>query len=119
MEMLEVKSDERGDLFEAFKFPNDGQVFVVNIRPFATRGNHYHTHKTERFLVVKGSADIKVWFGKSEHEFTVSPQDPAVITIEPGWSHNITAGHNGCLLLVWVNEQFDPEDADTFPAVTK
>lgn len=113
--MVEVKSDERGSLYEAFKLPNDGQVFFVIIKPNQTRGNHYHTHKTERFLVVYGSAEI-VLRHRDDDElryYLVSGDDPLVVTIAPNIVHNITTSE-GCILAVWVDKPFDENDADTY-----
>lgn len=38
LKQLEVKTDSRGSLVEAFKFPNDGQLFYIKINPNETRG---------------------------------------------------------------------------------
>lgn len=117
LEQLEAKSDHRGTLVEAFKLPNDGQVFYVIAKPNETRGNHYHLRKTETFVVVYGSAEIQV---KDRDTGTVMKaelggQNPMSVTIIPNNTHRITANDEGCIFLVWCNEQFNGEDPDTFP----
>lgn len=112
---LEVKKDQRGSLVEAFKLPNDGQVFYVIINPHETRGNHYHKHKTENFLVIYGSAKMMVRDRDSGDVMNVevSGYKPMVVTVAPNNTHNITATDEGAIFLVWVDEQFNEEDPDT------
>jgi len=112
---LEVKSDTRGTLVEAFKLPKDGQVFYLVGRPKQTRGNHYHEHKTERFLVIWGSAKLAVKdrVKGTVMEVEVSGDNPMVITVAPNNTHNITANDEGYICLVWVDKQFDSDNPDT------
>lgn len=115
LEELGVKTDNRGSLVEAFKLPNDGQIFYVVVAPGQTRGNHYHLRKTERFLVVYGAAEISV---RDRQKGTVmnvevSGNKPLAVTITPEHTHNIHS-KEGCLLLVWVDEQFSEDDPDTY-----
>lgn len=108
--------DERGELTELFKMPHDGQVFCVKMPQGAVRGNHYHKRKTEHFCVVSGEATISVreCGQKPFTQYSVSGREPEVITITPNNVHNIEAATD-CFLLVWVDEQFDPADPDTYP----
>lgn len=115
LEPLEVKSDRRGSLIEAFKLPNDGQIFYATIQPGEIRGNHYHTRKKEYFVVVHGSATITC---KDRDTGTVmnvvtGGQNPMLVEIVPNHTHNITS-EDGCMFIVWTNEQFNPSDPDTF-----
>lgn len=110
----EINQDHRGSLYEAFKLENDGQVFIVTVRPNKTRGNHYHTRKIEKFLVAWGQAEIHSR-DRSTNITTITnlvAEDPAVITITPNNTHKITS-KQGCILVCWVSEQFDPDDPDT------
>ncbi len=112
------KCDDRGDLLELFKIPNQGQVFLVNILPNKTRGNHYHTRKIEHFVVVAGTATVNLrnieQEGFAARAELLDGQFPRTIEINPKTVHNIVAGHDGCLLLVWCNEHFDEKDPDTY-----
>lgn len=116
-ESLVTRSDERGGLVEAFKFPHDGQVFYSTTRPGVTRGNHYHTHKVERFCVIEGRAKIRLRNRDTNEirEYIVSGEEPQLVDMIPNWTHNIeNIGDTEMKLLVWANELFDPANPDTF-----
>lgn len=115
LDPLELKTDRRGSLVETFKLPNDGQIFYITVNPGEMRGNHYHLRKHEYFCVVNGSAVISV---KDRETGTVMKVEtggskPMTVEIVPNNTHNITSEH-GCMCLVWTNEQFNPDDPDTF-----
>ncbi len=117
---LELRSDARGDLCEAIKSVHGGQGFVSSTHPGITRGNHYHRHKFERFLVLSGEALIRVrrLFTQEIVEFNVSGDNPAYIDMPALHTHNITNTGTGDLLtLFWSNEIFDPERPDTFAEI--
>lgn len=113
---LEVKADRRGSLVEAFKLPNDGQVFYVVAEPGETRGNHYHLRKTEHFLVIQGTANVQVRDRSTNNVMNVevSGGRPMRVSIYPNHTHNISS-KEGCIFLVWCDEQFDEKDPDTYP----
>lgn len=117
LEPLEVKTDYRGSLVEAFKLPNDGQIFYVNAVPGESRGNHYHLRKTEHFLVVFGSAEMNIKDRDTGNvmKVSVSGERPMLISVYANHTHNITAGNDGCIFMVWCDEQFDESDPDTYP----
>lgn len=117
LEKLEVKSDYRGSLVEAFKLPNDGQVFYVMAKPHESRGNHYHLRKTECFLVIWGSAEITVKDRLTGDVMNVetSGQKPLLVTVTPNNTHRLTASDEGAIFLVWADEQFNKDDPDTYP----
>jgi UDP-2-acetamido-2,6-beta-L-arabino-hexul-4-ose reductase len=117
LEMLEPKDDRRGRLVEAFKFPNDGQVFCVIAEPDETRGNHYHKRKTETFLVIEGTATMRVRDRLTGNlmKVEVSGDKPLSIKVTPNNTHSITAGEHGAVFLVWVDEVFNEDDPDTIP----
>lgn len=114
---LDVQTDRRGSLVEAFKLPSDGQIFYVVAEPNETRGNHYHLRKTEHFLVVYGSAKMQVRDRATENVMNVevTGQKPMVISVHPNNTHNIIANDGGAIFIVWCDEQFDENDPDTFP----
>lgn len=117
LRQLDIKSDSRGTLVEAFELPNDGQVNYITILPGETRGNHYHMRKTENFLVVFGAAEIRVKDRDTDNlmSVTVSGERPMAVSILANHTHNITGMDDGCICIVWIDEKFDPFDADTFP----
>lgn len=117
LEELGVKSDDRGDLVEAYHLPNDGVVFYLNIKPLETRGNHYHMRKTEHFLVIAGEATIsaKDRMKGNVMNVVVTGNAPMKVTITPNSTHNIKAGKGGCICLVWCDEILNEQDSDTYP----
>ena len=113
---MQVKTDERGTLFEWVKQIGFGQIFISTTKPGITRGNHFHHTKTEKFLVIQGEATIKFRHidGDEIIEYKVSGQTPRVLDIPPGYTHNITnIGSENLITLFWANEIFDPAIPDT------
>ncbi len=111
------RSDARGDLVELFHFEKQGQIFFSTTRPGVTRGNHYHTRKVERFLVVRGEADLNLRHVDSAEvtTFHLSGRTPGIVEIPVSYTHNITnTGTGDLVLLIWADELFDPADPDTF-----
>ena len=114
---VDLKVDPRGRLFEAARSENGGQTFISSTFPGVTRGNHYHTLKFERFLVIKGKACIRVrkLFSKEAHEFFVDGEKPAYVDMPALHTHNITNTGDGELLtMFWSSEIFDPANPDTY-----
>lgn len=114
---LELRTDERGSLFEAVKNRNGGQAFLSTTRPGITRGNHYHFRKVERFLVVKGEAVIRIRpvLGERVDEFHVSGDVPAYVDMPTLHTHSISnTGDDELLTLFWSHELFDPIGPDTY-----
>lgn len=114
---ITVRKDARGMLFEAVKGLNGGQTFISTTEPGVTRGNHYHTRKVERFLVIKGKAVIRIrkLFSGETKEFVVDGTAPGYIDIPALHTHNITnTGEGELFTLFWANEMLDPENTDTY-----
>jgi UDP-2-acetamido-2,6-beta-L-arabino-hexul-4-ose reductase len=112
-------SDARGELVEAVKVHGGGgQSFVSSTVPGVTRGQHYHLAKVERFLVLRGEAEISL--RRLLHDdvvtFRVSGDEPAIVDMPTMWAHNITNTGSGELLtLFWANDLFDAANPDTYP----
>lgn len=114
---LILHSDERGSLFEAVKSLNGGQCFISTTKPGITRGNHFHHHKVERFLVLEGRALIQIrrLFSDKVYDFSVLGDDPVYIDMPPFHTHNITnTGGTNLVTLFWAHEIFDPNNPDTY-----
>lgn len=117
---LALRSDARGELFEAVKSLHGGQCFLSTTRPGITRGNHYHHHKLERFLVASGEATIRVRRLLTDEtvEFRVCGAQPAYVDMPALHTHSITNTGTGDLLtLFWAHEIFDPAAPDTHPEI--
>jgi UDP-2-acetamido-2,6-beta-L-arabino-hexul-4-ose reductase len=114
---LDMRSDNRGSLFEAIKSEHGGQVFLSSTVPGATRGNHFHTRKIERFLVVAGEAEIRLrkLFTDAVDTFRVSGAQPCFIDMPTFHTHSIqNVGNSEVITLFWANEIYDPNDSDTY-----
>lgn len=115
-ETLETKVDGRGSLAEFLKQPAFGQIFLSRTKAGVTRGNHFHHTKCERFLVVEGTALIRMrpLEGGPVDEYRVSGTEYQVVQIPPGFTHSITnVGEADLVTLFWSSEIFDPQRPDT------
>ena len=115
---LKLHQDNRGNLFEAIKADQGGQVFLSSTLPNITRGNHWHLKKIERFLVVGGRGAIRIrrLFTDEVLSFNVDGNEPAYIDIPSMHTHSITnIGDTTMQTLFWSNEIFDPANPDTYP----
>lgn len=109
--------DERGTFYEFVKTLDSGQFSISTTVSGITRGNHYHNTKNEKFLVIKGEANIKhrQIHGNEVIEYKVSDKKMEVVEMIPGYTHDITnIGDNEMVLLLWANETFDRENLDTY-----
>lgn len=113
---LEIRSDSRGELYEAVKSVGGGQTFLSTTRPGVTRGNHFHYKKVERFLVVSGRAVIKIrkLFSERVESFEVAGSEPVYIDMPALHTHSITnTGDSDLITLFWSNSIYDPATPDT------
>ena len=113
---LEKRSDQRGSLAEFLKSSSMGQIFVSRTKPGITRGDHYHHTKTEKFLVLQGTAVIRFRHieGDDILEYRVRGEDYRVLDIPPGYTHSIeNVGQDELVTLFWASEVFDPGKPDT------
>jgi len=115
---LKKHEDERGFLFEIFKSNNFGQIFISRSFQNIFRGNHYHNNKVEKFVVLEGTAIIRLRniLKNNSVEYLVSGRYPQTIDIPPGYSHSIeNVGEGELLVLFWASEIFNPTKSDTYP----
>lgn len=83
-----------------------------------TRGDHVHFRKVERFIVVRGAGVIRLRKMLSDDviEIPVAGDAPVAVDMPTLWTHSITnVGQDEMLMLLWINELYDPADADTHP----
>jgi UDP-2-acetamido-2,6-beta-L-arabino-hexul-4-ose reductase len=113
---LKMNEDERGSFTEFIRTKERGQVSVNISKPGITKGNHWHHTKNEKFLVVAGQGVIRFRGINSEDtiEYFVDDKMLQVVDIPPGYTHNIeNLGDSDMVTIMWVNEPFDKEKADT------
>jgi UDP-2-acetamido-2,6-beta-L-arabino-hexul-4-ose reductase len=115
---LPASTDERGSLLEAVRNRSGaGQTFVSTTLPGQVRGDHFHLQKFERFLVLQGTAEIRL--RRVLHDevlrFRVSGSNPAFVDMPALWAHAIeNVGHGELVTLFWADELFDADRPDTF-----
>ncbi|WP_313950776.1 UDP-2-acetamido-2,6-beta-L-arabino-hexul-4-ose reductase [Accumulibacter sp.] len=116
---LPKHGDERGVFVEMLKTKDSGQFSFFTAHPGTTRGGHYHHTKTEKFLVVKGSArfGFRHVVTDEQYEVLTSGDKPQVVETVPGWAHDITnVGVDDMVVMLWANEIFDRTRSDTIAA---
>jgi len=114
---LKQNTDNRGSFVETIKTQLGGQFSFSTTVPGITRGNHFHTRKIERFIVIKGEAIIRLRRIGTDKvmEFKLTGDNPAFVDMPVWYTHNITnTGKEELYTLFWINEFFDPNDPDTF-----
>jgi UDP-2-acetamido-2,6-beta-L-arabino-hexul-4-ose reductase len=109
--------DPRGVFVEMLKTPDCGQFSYFTAHPGITRGGHYHHSKTEKFLVIKGTARFKFRHMDTgeAHELVTTGDEARIVETVPGWTHDITnIGSDEMIVMLWANEVFDRARPDTF-----
>ncbi len=109
-------ADPRGEFVEMLKTQDSGQFSYFTAFPGITRGGHYHHTKTEKFLVIRGTALFKFRHMVTNERFeqTTSGESPVIVETIPGWTHDITnIGDTEMIVMLWANEIFDRQKPDT------
>jgi UDP-2-acetamido-2,6-beta-L-arabino-hexul-4-ose reductase len=109
--------DNRGSFVEITRHGIPGQASFSLTKSGVTRGNHFHTRKIERFVVIKGKALIQIRrIGTDKvYEFYVDGDEPAFVDMPIWHTHNIkNIGENLLYTIFWINEPFDHQDPDTW-----
>ena len=113
---LTPHSDKRGVFVEMLKTTDSGQFSFFTAHPGITRGGHYHHTKTEKFLVIKGSArfGFRNVVTNERYEVLTTGDASRVVETVPGWTHDITnVGDDEMVVMLWANEIFDQKKPDT------
>lgn len=109
-------ADQRGNFVEMLKTPDCGQFSYFTAHSGMTRGGHYHHTKTEKFLVIKGSALFRFRHLTTNELFELKTkgENPQIVDTIPGWSHEITnIGEDDIIVMLWANENFNRQNPDT------
>jgi UDP-2-acetamido-2,6-beta-L-arabino-hexul-4-ose reductase len=110
-------TDPRGTFAEILKTPDCGQFSFFSAHPGVTRGEHYHHSKTEKFVVISGTAEFRFRHIETGeiHSIVTSGSKVEIVETVPGWAHNITnIGDDTMTVMLWANELFDRNRPDTF-----
>lgn len=109
-------ADPRGEFVEMLKTPDCGQFSYFTAKRGVARGEHYHHTKTEKFLVLRGTARFgfrHIDTGET-HELVTRGGEGRIVETIPGWAHNIVnIGEEELLVMLWANEIFDRARPDT------
>lgn len=114
---LKENNDSRGSFVEVIREEIGGQMSYSTTVSGVTRGNHFHTRKIERFVVIKGKALIQLRkIGTDEIlDFYLDGNEPAYVDMPIWYTHNIkNIGDKELITLFWINEPYNPENADTY-----
>ena len=114
---LIMNEDNRGSFTEFLKTESFGQVSVNVTKPGIVKGNHWHHTKVEKFLVVRGTALIKLRhiLTNEKVEYKISGDKLEVIDIPVGYTHSIAnIGTEDLVTIMWANEIFNKEKPDTY-----
>ena len=109
--------DPRGAFVEVIRLGIGGQCSFSTTVPGITRGNHYHTRKIERFAVIKGKAKIELRKIDTDEvlDFYLDGNEPSYVDMPIWYTHNIkNIGDEDLYTIFWIDEPFNPEDADTY-----
>jgi UDP-2-acetamido-2,6-beta-L-arabino-hexul-4-ose reductase len=108
--------DARGVFIEMLKTSDSGQVSYFTAKPGVTRGEHYHHSKTEKFIVINGTALFRfrrIDTGET-YEVVAVGGDGRIVETIPGWAHDVTnVGDGELAVMLWANEIFDRNRPDT------
>ncbi len=110
-------TDPRGAFVEIIRLGIGGQCSFSTTVPGITRGNHYHTRKIERFAVIKGKALIQLRKIDTDEvmDFYLDGNEPVYVDMPIWYTHNIkNIGDEDLYTIFWIDEPFNPEDADTY-----
>ena len=109
---LKMNVDDRGSFTELVHTMDCGQVSINISKPGITKGNHWHNSKWEYFIVVSGHGLIQERNINTNElvEFEVSGDKIEVVTMIPGWTHNIInlSKTENLVTVMTCNEIFDP-----------
>ncbi len=114
---LKLNTDDRGIFVETMRLHGGGQVSFSTTKPGIARGNHFHTRKAERFVVIKGRARIELRrIGTKEViSFDLDGGQPSFVDMPIWYTHNITnTGNEDLCTIFWTSEHYSTEDPDTF-----
>ena len=110
-------TDPRGSFVEIARTQTSGQFSFSTTVPGITRGNHFHTRKAERFAVIRGKALIQLRKIGTDAviDYYLDGDEPAYVDMPIWYTHNIkNIGEEELVTLFWINEPYNPEDADTY-----
>lgn len=114
---LKLHKDNRGSLWEVIKSEKKTNIIVSTTKKGVERGNHFHTKKIEKFIILKGKAVIKFRyiFEKKIYKIKINSNKLKSIDIPSYCTHSLTNTNKEDLLtMFYSNEIFNPLKPDTY-----
>lgn len=115
----QMHTDPRGDLVETSRsHGGQSQSYVSSTNTGFVRGEHYHLHKIERFIVFKGEAEIQLrrLFHDEVLTFQVSGKEPVILDMPTMWVHNLrNVGDEDLITVFWSDQLLDSDRPDQYP----
>jgi UDP-2-acetamido-2,6-beta-L-arabino-hexul-4-ose reductase len=119
----ELHSDPRGTLFESSRsHGGQGQTFVSTTAPGRTRGEHYHLNKVERFVVVRGEAEIAMRRLLTDEvvRYRITGERPGFVDMPTLWVHNLrNTGSDELVTMFWSNQLLEADNVDQYPEMVE
>lgn len=111
---LIVQQDERGWFSELLHLDGRGQVSISRTVGNTPRGNHYHTKKLERFIVISGEGEVElISFNGDKWKFNLKPL--SAVDIPNYYIHTLKkTSEDDLICAFWVDEFYDMNNPDTF-----
>jgi dTDP-4-dehydrorhamnose 3,5-epimerase-like enzyme len=105
--------DERGDIVDIFYNKSINHGCIINSKPYAVRGNHYHEKTTQYTYIISGSMTYaaRELNSDSTSYLHVIPGD--FIISEPNEIHAMKAGQDGCMFIAFAEGPRGGEDYET------
>jgi dTDP-4-dehydrorhamnose 3,5-epimerase-like enzyme len=85
-----------------------GDINVIRLKPNQFCGMHRHQKQTDRFWVIEG----EVGFHFDQTVVWVSWDHDQVTYVHPGIWHGYEAGHEGAVILMYLDRHYDPNDEE-------
>lgn len=114
-----INKDNRGTLYELYKFKGNCQFFVSNSHKDVIRGDHFHTNKYEIFHIIKGKVQIitKNLYNDDRKNFSLTEKNNKFLIIPPFIHHIFKSKDRDTVGLFFSSEIFDINNPDTFKNV--
>jgi UDP-2-acetamido-2,6-beta-L-arabino-hexul-4-ose reductase len=111
---LKTHEDNRGWFSELLHLDGLGQVSVSKTNTKTPRGNHYHTKKLERFILIGGEAEVEL-IGFNGDKWKYILKHMSTIDIPNYYIHTLTkVSKEDLICAFWVDEFYDINNPDTF-----
>lgn len=99
---LQMFKDKRGTIIDIFYKKNINHIAIIDSKPHAKRGNHYHKKTTQHMLITKGS--LEYWYkplgSKIKTKMKILKVGDLVST-PPKEIHALKIGKNGNQFIVF------------------